>query len=109
MQKRLFRVYFHAWKIHAWGVFWNSFYEDDIQPEKQVPPGLVDETQNKFPATFIQNLDKTYCSGWSSGTNKSFGKNSANGIHTMHCSKLKWDLFVLVDQVEQTNPLDKLS
>ena len=21
MQKRLFRVYFHAWKIHAWGVF----------------------------------------------------------------------------------------
>ena len=25
------------WKI-VWGVFWKSFYEDDIQLEIQVPP-----------------------------------------------------------------------
>ena len=26
------------WKIHVLGVFWKSFFEDDIQPEIQVPP-----------------------------------------------------------------------
>ena len=38
MQKHIFRVYSHTWKIHVKGVFWKSFYEDDIQPEIQVPP-----------------------------------------------------------------------
>ena len=38
MQKHLFRVYFHTWKVHVRGVFWKSFYEDDIEPEIQVPP-----------------------------------------------------------------------
>ena len=41
-QKCTFRVYFRTWKLQAWGVFWKSFCEDDIQPEIQVlplPPG----------------------------------------------------------------------
>ena len=32
------RVYFHTWKIYTQDMFWKSFYEDDIQPEKQVAP-----------------------------------------------------------------------
>ena len=31
--------HFHTWKICVSGVFWKPFYEDDILPEIQVPPG----------------------------------------------------------------------
>ena len=31
------RVSFHAWKICVYGVFWKSFYNDDLQTEIKVP------------------------------------------------------------------------
>ena len=48
MPKRLFRVYFHTWKIRVKGVFWKSFYEDDIQPEIQVRPPPPDYSKRLF-------------------------------------------------------------
>ena len=43
MKKHVFRVCLPTWNICAYGVFWKSFYKDDIHPEIRVPPppGLV--------------------------------------------------------------------
>ena len=38
-------IFTHVWKISVKGVFWKSFYEDDIQPEIQVPSPLHKQRQ----------------------------------------------------------------
>ena len=55
MPKRLFRVYFHTWKIRVKGVFWKSFYEDDIPAVKYKCPPPPDYSKRLF---FKKSLSK---------------------------------------------------
>ena len=56
MQKCIFRVYFHTWKICAYSVFFKSFYEDDIQPEQKCPP-----PRNTGYITFVKHESYSNC------------------------------------------------
>ena len=54
------RVYFHTWKIRVKGVFWKSFYKDDIQTEIQVPPPPAKLTDHKSTKIFFKKTLPKY-------------------------------------------------